>query len=71
MSSDLAASGLPAGKRPLGVVVLSMVTAFFGVWSAQALGAVCNEFYGLTEVNHLAGSCARLWPGKAGSMGRP
>ena len=40
-------------------------------WTEHALGAVCNEFYGLTEVNHLAGSCARLWPGKAGSMGKP
>ena len=40
-------------------------------WSQEGLGAVCNEFYGLTEVNHLAGSCARLWPVRPGSMGRP
>ncbi len=39
-------------------------------WSQEALGAVCNEFYGLTEVNHLAGSCAKLWPVKPGSMGK-
>ena len=39
-------------------------------WSQDALGAVCNEFYGLTEVNHLAGSCAKLWPIKPGSMGK-
>jgi acetyl-CoA synthetase len=35
------------------------------------LDAVINEFYGLTEVNHLAGSCARLFPSKPGSMGLP
>jgi acetyl-CoA synthetase len=40
-------------------------------WSNEQLGAVCNEFYGLTEVNHLAGSCARLWPIKPSSMGKP
>ena len=39
-------------------------------WSQEQLGAVCNEFYGLTEVNHLAGSCAKLWPVKPGSMGK-
>lgn len=39
-------------------------------WSQEELGAVCNEFYGLTEVNHLAGSCAKLWPIKPGSMGK-
>lgn len=39
-------------------------------WSQDELGAVCNEFYGLTEVNHLAGSCAKLWPVKPGSMGK-
>ena len=39
-------------------------------WSQEELGAVCNEFYGLTEVNHLAGSCAKLWPVKPGSMGK-
>jgi len=40
-------------------------------WTESELGAVCNEFYGLTEVNHLAGSCARLWPVRPGSMGLP
>jgi acetyl-CoA synthetase len=39
-------------------------------WSEEALGAVCNEFYGLTEFNHLVGNCKRLYPIKAGSMGR-
>ncbi|HYC55799.1 MAG TPA: AMP-binding protein, partial [Candidatus Binatia bacterium] len=29
-------------------------------WSREELGAVCNEFYGLTEFNHLVGNCERL-----------
>lgn len=39
-------------------------------WSQERLGAVCNEFYGLTEFNHLVGNCLRLFPVRAGSMGR-
>ena len=38
-------------------------------WAETKLGVVCNEFYGLTEVNHLIGNCARLLPRRAGSMG--
>ena len=38
-------------------------------WAETELGVVCNEFYGLTEVNHLIGNCARLLPRRAGSMG--
>lgn len=38
-------------------------------WSETALGVVCNEFYGMTEVNHLIGNCAKLFPRRAGSMG--
>jgi acetyl-CoA synthetase len=40
-------------------------------WAQTALGASCNEFYGLTEVNHLAGGCSKLWEVRPGSMGRP
>lgn len=47
------------------------VAADLHQWADQHLGAIINEFYGLTEVNHLAGSCARLWPSKPGSMGLP
>ena len=39
-------------------------------WAETALGVVCNEFYGMTEVNHLIGNCAALFARKAGSMGR-
>lgn len=40
-------------------------------WAENNLGVVCNEFYGMTEVNHLIGNCAALFPRKPGSMGRP
>jgi acetyl-CoA synthetase len=39
-------------------------------WAERRLGVVCNEFYGMTEVNHLIGNCAALYPRRAGSMGR-
>lgn len=39
-------------------------------WAENKLGVVCNEFYGMTEVNHLIGNCAAIYPRKPGSMGR-
>lgn len=39
-------------------------------WSLKELGVPINEFYGLTEVNHLVGNCRQLYPAKPGSMGR-
>jgi len=39
-------------------------------WAEDALGVVCNEFYGMTEVNHLIGNCHALYERKPGSMGR-
>ncbi|GAB5447598.1 AMP-binding protein [Gymnodinialimonas sp.] len=39
-------------------------------WAETRLGVVCNEFYGMTEVNHLIGNCAALFPRRPGSMGR-
>lgn len=38
-------------------------------WVERELGAVCNEFYGMTEVNHLIGNCQALYPRRPGSMG--
>ncbi|WP_323764487.1 acyl-CoA synthetase [Marinovum sp.] len=38
-------------------------------WAEERLGVTCNEFYGMTEVNHLIGNCAALYPRKPGSMG--
>lgn len=40
-------------------------------WAEEELGAAVNEFYGLTEVNHLVGNCSVLWPVRPGFMGRP
>ena len=39
-------------------------------WCQDELCIVCNEFYGLTEVNHLVGCCQALFPALPGSMGR-
>jgi len=39
-------------------------------WTGRVLGATCNEFYGLTEVNHLIGNCRALYPVRPGSMGK-
>lgn len=39
-------------------------------WAETKLQVVCNEFYGMTEVNHLIGNCAALYPRRPGSMGR-
>ncbi len=39
-------------------------------WVQEELGIVCNEFYGLTEFNHLVGNCKALYPIVPGSMGR-
>lgn len=39
-------------------------------WCQTELGIVCNEFYGLTEVNHLVGCCQALFPALPGSMGQ-
>ena len=38
-------------------------------WAEKDLGIVCNEFYGLTEFNHLIGNCSALYPSRPGSMG--
>jgi acetyl-CoA synthetase len=39
-------------------------------WSRRELGIPVNEFYGLTEVNHLVGNCERLFPVRPGLMGK-
>ena len=38
-------------------------------WLENELGIVCNEGYGMSEVNHMIGNCRRLRPIKPGSMG--
>ena len=39
-------------------------------WAQKDFGIVCNEFYGLTEFNHMVGCCKALYPTIPGSMGR-
>jgi len=39
-------------------------------WAKNDLGIVCNEFYGLTEFNHMVGNCEALYPIVPGSMGK-
>jgi len=60
---ELAIRAIGTGGEPLPGAVLE--------WAKDRLGIPINEFYGLTEVNHLIGNCRRLWPIKPGSMGRP
>ena len=59
---ELAIRAIGTGGEPLPGAVLD--------WADRALNIPINEFYGLTEVNHLIGNCRRLWPIKPGSMGR-
>jgi len=40
-------------------------------WSREELRSELNEFYGLTEVNHLIGNCSALWAPRPGFMGLP
>jgi acetyl-CoA synthetase len=58
---DLALRVIISGGEQLPAAVLN--------WAEDKLGVVCNEFYGLTEVNHLIGSCNALYPARPGSMG--
>ncbi len=38
-------------------------------WLSRELKIVCNEGYGMSEVNHMIGNCLKLRPIKPGSMG--
>jgi len=60
---ELRIRAIGTGGEPLPGAVLR--------WGEEQLGVPINEFYGLTEVNHLIGNCRRLYPIKPGSMGRP
>lgn len=58
---DLALRVIITGGESLPAAVLN--------WAEDELKVVCNEFYGLTEVNHLIGCCKALYPARPGSMG--
>ena len=38
-------------------------------WLEHDLGVICNEGYGMSEVNHMIGNCRKLRPIRPGSMG--
>lgn len=59
---DLALRVICTGGEALAADTLS--------WAEDKLRVTCNEFYGMTEVNHLIGNCAALFPRRPGSMGR-
>lgn len=59
---DLALRVVCTGGEALAAETLS--------WAENKLKVTCNEFYGMTEVNHLIGNCAALFPRRPGSMGR-
>lgn len=63
----------PRGKYDLSLRVIctggEALAAETLTWVERELGAVCNEFYGMTEVNHLIGNCQALYPRRPGSMG--
>ena len=40
-------------------------------WAREELGVTINEMFGQTEINYIVGNSQRLWPPRAGSMGRP
>ncbi|WDR00549.1 AMP-binding protein [Devosia sp. J2-20] len=63
----------PRGKYDLSLRVIctggEALAAETLTWVGRELGAVCNEFYGMTEVNHLIGNCQAMYPRRPGSMG--
>ncbi len=59
---DLALRIICTGGEALAAETLS--------WAEDKLQVICNEFYGMTEVNHLIGNCKALFPRRPGSMGR-
>ena len=58
---DLALRVICTGGEALAADILT--------WTEEELGITCNEFYGLTEVNHLIGNCKAIYPRRPGSMG--
>ena len=45
-------------------------TAVFD-YCQKKLGVTVNEMFGQTEMNYVVGNCARFWPARPGSMGKP
>ncbi|CUH66946.1 Acetyl-coenzyme A synthetase [Thalassovita gelatinovora] len=65
-AEDAAIAGLrsvASGGEPLGAEMLD--------WGRRAFGLQINEFYGQTECNMVASSCAALFSPKPGCLGKP
>ncbi len=52
-----------SGGEPLGAEMLA--------WGREALGVTINEFYGQTECNMVASSCAAAFAPRPGAIGKP
>lgn len=65
-AADQALPGLrsvASGGEPLGAEMLA--------WGQEAFGLTINEFYGQTECNMVASSCAQDFPVQPGCIGKP
>jgi len=65
-AADMRIEGLrsvASGGEPLGAEMLD--------WGRRAFGLMINEFYGQTECNMVASSCATLFEPRPGCIGRP
>jgi acetyl-CoA synthetase len=58
----LAMRSIASGGETLGAELIE--------WGRRVFGLTINEFYGQTECNMIASSCARLMPARPGIMGR-
>ncbi|TNF63538.1 MAG: AMP-binding protein [Burkholderiales bacterium] len=60
---DIRLEGLMSAGEAVGDAVFA--------WCEQELGITVNEMFGQTEINYIVGNCARLYPARPGSMGKP
>ena len=65
----------PRGRHALALRTVGSGGEALGVetyeWGRDALGLVINEFYGQTECNLVAGSCAAIGVSRPGAIGKP
>jgi len=68
---------VPHPKQRFAIKLQALMSAGEAVGDAvfaycrDELGVTVNEMFGQTEVNYIVGNCARYWPARPGSMGRP
>lgn len=66
----------PRPKQHFRMTLQAMMSAGEAVGDAvfaycrEQLGVTVNEMFGQTEMNYVVGNCSRLWPARAGSMGK-